>query len=104
MQNSKITMKRRRKETWDQCKTILGSSQDAIVFGLLDALGGRCKASYLAPKVLNFKLPVTTLIKETVLRRHTRRFYESEENNLRSLNVYYCSNVLGKNKYILFPT
>ena len=27
-------------------------------------------------------------------------FFTSDANLLRSLNIYYCSNVLGKNKYI----
>lgn len=97
---SEITMKRRRFDTWKKCKSIHGPSKDAIVYGLLDTLGGKCTSSYLAPKLLHVRSPVTKLIKESVLRKHTKDLYDSDENSLRSLNVYYCSNVLGKNKYM----
>ena len=93
------TLRRRRTATWDACKSIHGSSQDSIVYGLLDTLGYKCKPNFLAPKLLHVRPQLTKVLTENVLRTHTRNFYVSEENALRSLNVYYCSNVLGKNKH-----
>ena len=35
-----------------------------------------------------------------MLTRHSKEFIKSEDNLLRYLNIYYCSDVLGKSKYI----
>ena len=43
---------------------------------------------------------ITMVLHEFVLNREYLDFYQSEANLIRSLNIYYCSNVLGKNKYI----
>ena len=46
------------------------------------------------------KPAITKVLHEFVLNRECLDFYQSEADLIRSLSIYYCSNVLGKNKYI----
>ena len=47
------------------------------------------------------KPAVTKIIEKSVTTKTCTDYFRFEENILRSLNVYYCSSVLGKNKYRL---
>ena len=80
--------------------SIRGDNIEPTVDGMLNTLSLKCPAGLLAPKILGMKTAVTKVITETVLTTHSKEFFISEDNLLRSLNIYYCSNVLGKNKYI----
>ena len=79
--------------------SIVGNIEPAVS-GMLQTLGAKCSANNLATKLLEIKPAVTKIVNESVLSKHCKQFEESEDNLLRSMHVYYCSNVLGKNKYI----
>jgi len=95
---------RRRSETFQTCQTIHGGSSENIeptVFGMIDTLSAKCKADYLACQIMKSKKFLSKTLVRSVkcIKQHNKTFYNSEENVLRSLNVYYSSNVMGKSKY-----
>ena len=94
---------RRRKETFQECSVIHGGSDDNIeptVYGMLDTLTAKCKADYLSSKILLSKTSIRRAIENRCSRKYRTKYYESAENVLRSLNVYYSHHVMGKRKYI----
>jgi len=99
---TRIKNERRRSETFQTCQTIHGGSSENIeptVFGMIDTLSAKCKADYLACQIMKSKKSLSKTISEKCIKQHNKTFYNSEENVLRSLNVYYSSNVMGKSKY-----
>ena len=58
------------------------------------------KTKILTKKVLKTKDYLTNNIKKNVLASWSKDYYFSKENKLRSLNSYYCHNVLGIKKYL----
>ena len=84
------------------CSVIHGGSiygdKGPIIDGMLHTLSLKFSVVLLAPKILGMKPALSKVLHEFVLSRHCLEFYTSETNLLRSLNIYYCSNVLGKNK------
>ena len=99
-QRSKI---RRCADTFTVCSAIHGGDDNNIsptIDGMLETVGAKCPAALLATKILSMKPAIRNAVTSNVLIKHCNQFYRSEENALRSLNIYYCSNVLGKNKYI----
>ena len=97
------TKRRRISDMWNLSMVINGGTStdiDPSVDGLLETLSTKCVASKLAPKILKMKSSVTTILSDTIKTEHCKTYYESEANLLRSLNIYYSSSVLGKNKYL----
>ena len=97
------TKGRRISDTWEVANIIHGgtfASIDPSVDGLLETLSTKCVASKLDPKILKMKSSVTTILSDTIITGHCKTYYLSEDNLLRSLNIYYSSSVLGKNKYM----
>ena len=95
--------RRRVAETFNVCAPIHGGSEKNIlpvIDGMLHTLSSKCTSSVLVPKLLGMKPAVTKVLKESVLTEHCNQYYCSTDNLLRSLNIYYCTNVLGKNKYM----
>ena len=93
----------RRKETFNACMAIHGGStqdKEPIIEGMIDALTSQCTTKILNKKVLSSKPSFVKSIKEVVIKQFSKEYYASEENLLRSLNVYYSHNVLGKRKYL----
>ena len=93
----------RRKETMDACIKIHGSTtlnKDQVLFGLLHTLTSQFKSKILTDKILDTKEYLKNSIEKKVLNRWSKDYYLSRENELRSLNSYYCHNVLGKRKYL----
>ena len=70
------------------------------IFGMLDTLTSKCKAEDLADHVLKAKPAVVKTLSKKVVSGWSKNFFKSKENMLRSLNVYYCHDVMGKAKYI----
>ena len=99
---SERSKRRRVSEIFTVCKAINGGSEDIlpVIDGMLLTLSSKCTSSVLVPKLLGMKPAVTKLLKQSVLTEHCNQYYHSNDNLLRSLNMYYCNNVLGKNKYI----
>ena len=96
------TKKNRWSETFRICSQIHGGiaeDQGPTVDGMLETLGAKCKSKILAMKIMKMKGCVVGELKGMFLKENCITFYKSEENKLRSLSVYYCSHVLGKNKY-----
>ena len=94
---------RRRTETFQTCEVIHGGTSENIeptVSGMLQTVTARCKAKYLACKVLKSKPSFVNELSQSCIRKHNKDFYNSEQNLLRSLNVYYSSNVMGKRKFL----
>ena len=101
---SEGTKIRRAEDTTKVCSTIHGggvsSEMGPVIDGMLHTLSLKCSAALLDPKILEMKPSITKVLHESVLTTECLDFYKSQANLLRSLNIYYCSNVLGKNKYI----
>ena len=101
---SERTKVRHAEDTMKVCSVIHGGSiygdKGPIIDGMLHTLSLKFSVVLLAPKILEMKPALSKVLHEFVLSRHCLEFYTSETNLLRSLNIYYCSNVLGKNKYI----
>ena len=94
---------RRRKETIEVCRAIHGGTADNLeptIEGMVDTLTAKCKSNYLALKIMKSKNSLAKSISLSCIKQHNIEFYSSESNILRSLNVYYSSNVMGKRKYI----
>ena len=93
----------RRNETMKACSVIHGASENCIepvVDGMIDTLTSKCKAKELSNKLLNSKSSVSNLIKTNTINEWSKRYYHSEENVLRSLNIYYSHHLMGKAKYL----
>jgi len=85
------------------CSSIHGATQsnhDPAVNGMLQTLTSKVKSKEEASKILSFKASLVKEIETSVLNKWNEETYNSEENRLRSLNVYFSRNVLGKRKYI----
>ena len=79
-----------------------GSVEDPepAIDGLLLTVATKLSSAVLPVKLLGLNPPATSTMTATILKEFSCKMYNSEENALRSLNIYYCSNVLGKNKYL----
>ena len=51
-------------------------------------------------KALNLKATITNSIKKECVDKYKVDYFRSQENLLRSVNVYYSHNVIGKQKYM----
>lgn len=91
----------RRSETWTVCHAIHGGNNqkpDATIDGMLDTLSAKVRAEILGSKILNGKASIAKAVMRQTEDKFCSKYYESEENKLRSLNVYYSQDVLGKRK------
>ena len=92
----------RRNETITACNLIHGSSKESAepgLVGMLDTLTSKFKSKELSTKILSSKKSLVTEIKNVTVMNWGKDYSNSEENTLRSLNVYYSHNVMGKRKY-----
>lgn len=67
---------------------------------MIDTLTTKCKAGVLSSKILAAKTSLRRAIEEQCNTKYRSTYYQSTENVLRSLNVYYSHHVKGKRKYI----
>ena len=94
--------RRRANETMDACVAIHGSSKSNIipaVDGMIFTLTSKCKASMLATRILTSKKSLVNEVKNQCIKQFNSSTYHSETNTIRSVNVYYSQDVLGKKKY-----
>ena len=99
-ERAKVT---RRKETYKAAAIIHGgteSSKESVLTGMLDTLSSHFNSNNLAKKILTSKQSLVKEINRNVLTKWKNEFFQSKENRLRSLNVYYSHHVMGKRKYI----
>ena len=93
----------RRNETLNACSIIHGSSSnntEPALVGMLDTMTSKFKTKELSSKIMTSKPSLVKEIKSVTLNDWCKDFSFSKENKLRSLNVYYSHNVMGKRKYI----
>ena len=93
----------RRNETLKACSVVHGATKSNItpaIDGMLETLTSKCSAKLLSTKILNSKTSMVGLIKKTTLKSWAKEYFKSQENLLRSVNVYYSHHVMGKRKYI----
>jgi len=93
---------RRTAETFDVCSAIHGGSTEdkkPTITGMIMTLTTKCKSSILSEQILNGKESLVKAIKTSVVKDNIATYYESQENVLRSINVYYNQDILGKRKY-----
>ena len=89
-------------DTMAVCQAIHGATKDdsdPAVDGMLDTLATKCQAASLAPKILNLRPALKKSLQKSLIRDWSKDFFLSQQNILRSLNVYYAHDVMGKNKY-----
>ena len=94
---------RRRKETIFSCSAIHGGTVNnklPVINGLFDSLTCILKSDEFAVKALNLKASITSSIKKKCADKYKTDYFRSQENLLRSVNVYYSHNVIGKRKYM----
>ena len=93
----------RRNETYQVCQAIQCSSTDVTeptLVGMVDTLASKFKADDLSKELLACKNSVKKSLQNTTLKSCTSNYTESKQNKLRSMNVYYSHDVMGKRKYM----
>ena len=93
----------RRKETYDTCLAIHGATKEItnpLLEGVLDMLTAKIKSKILIPAILNTKPSFVSPLTNTIIKNWCDNYYKSDANILRSINTFYCQNVIGKTKYI----
>ena len=67
---------------------------------MIDTLTSKCKSENLATKLLNSKTSLKKSLETRCQAKNKSQYFKSNENLLRSLNVYYAHSVMGKRKYV----
>ena len=65
---------------------------------MLDTVSHRFKASIVSIELVSSKNAITQNLSKCFINTWQNEFYNSNENRLRSLSIYYSQNVMGKNK------
>ena len=94
---------RRRKETIFSCSVIherTANNKLPVITGLFDSLTCTLKSDEFSVKALNLKDSVKNSIKKKCADKYKVDYFRSQENLLRSVNLYYSHNVIGKRKYM----
>lgn len=94
---------RRTKETIQVCSAIHGGSENnqiPALNGMVLTVTSKFKASEVAQSILSSKKSVVDQLSRKITSDNHKKYYNSTENTLRSINVYYSQDVLGKRKYL----
>ena len=94
---------RRRKKTTFSCSIIHGgtvNNKSLVINGMFDSMACTLKSDEPAVKALNLKPSTTNSIKKKCADKYKVDYFRSQENLLRSVNVFYSHNVIGKRKYM----
>ena len=67
---------------------------------MLNNLTSKVKSKELWEKILSSKSSLVKELNSSILNKWSKDKYNSDENKLRSLNVYYSHDVMGKRTYI----
>ena len=79
------------------CSLIHGNKE--ATYGILDTLTSKVKSKDLVESVLDAKPSFVNELESKVMAQSEKNYYVSNDNLLRSLNVYYSHSVMGKSKY-----
>ena len=66
---------------------------------MLETVGRKFSSTDVVTELNNGKNAITQRLSRNFINSWHNNFYESNENRIRSLNVYYSHNVMGKQKY-----
>ena len=97
--NAKV---RRCNETYDACSLIHSGCKDnkiPVLKGILETVGRKFSSTDVVTELNGGKNPITRRLSQNLINSWHNNFYKSNENRVRSLNVYYSHNVMGKQKY-----
>ena len=73
---------------------------EPTLVGMVDTLASKFKANDLSKQLLSCKNSVKKSLQSATLKTWTANYSDSEQNKLRSMNVYYSHDVMGKRKYM----
>ena len=93
---------RRCNETYDVCSLIHAggkANKVSVLKGILETVGRKFSSSDVVDELNNSKNAITQKLSQNCINSWHNNFYKSDENRVRSLNVYYSHNVMGKQKY-----
>ena len=94
----------RRKETIDALNLLHGGTKlkpGPTIDGLVDTVSSKFKSNDIASAFLDkSKKSLQESFRKKVVKKWSKKYYRSSENELRSLNAYYSHDVLGKRKYL----
>ena len=93
----------RRNETYQVCQAIHGGTADITkptLIGMVETLTSKFKSEELSKELLSNKKSIKRSLQAATLKDWTSSYTDSNENKLRSMNVYYSHNVMGKRKYM----
>ena len=71
----------------------------SVLKGMLETVGRKFSSTDVVTELNNGKNAITRRLSRNFITSWHNNFYESNENRIRSLNVYYSHNVVGKQKY-----
>ena len=90
-------------ETFQAGMAIHGGTCDKkepVLTGLLQTMTTKFGNKDVATHIMNTKSSVARHVTDLAVRNMSKDYYQSEDNILRSMNTYYCHNVMGKSKYL----
>ena len=71
----------------------------SVLKGILETVGRKFTSKHVVSELNNGKNTITRKLSQNFINSWHNNFYKSNENRVRSLNVYYSHNVMGKQKY-----
>ena len=92
-----------RSETYQMCQAVHGgtdANSNPTLYGMLDTVASKFKSSEVSSAILSSKKSVVNSLKDTQLGNWAKSYKNSNQNVLRSMNVFYSHDVMGKRKYI----
>ena len=92
----------RRNETDHSCQAIHGGTDadtNPTLIGMVDTITCKFKSEEASKVILCSKRSLQRSLQKDLVKNWTRSYKISKQNKLRSLNVYYCHEVMGKRKY-----
>ena len=103
--NKNINLKaktRRCGETIGVCHALHGGSATNLsptINGMLDTLTSKTASNVLAEHIMDSKKSLVNAISNICHKKRWQGYQNSDENMMRSLNIYYSHHVMGKRKY-----
>ena len=89
-------------ETYEACSLIHAGCKDnkvSILKGILETVGRKFSSTDVVSELINGGKTITRKLSKNFINSLHNNFYTSNENRVRSLNVYYSHNLMGKQKY-----
>ena len=94
----KFLLVKRCNETYDACSLIHAGCKDnkvSVLKGILETVGRKFTSKHVVSELNNGKNTITRKLSQNFINSWHNNFYKSNENRVRSLNVYHSHNVMG---------